>query len=380
MNRMNPFLYMDEHRDEIVRTYEDLHQLAEPSWHEEKTARYLRERLEAAGIAVTRFEGHHGFYAEIPGKNAEIVALRADMDALVQEVDGVVRPNHSCGHDAHSTLALYSALAIQASGAVPPKTMRFLFQPAEEKMGGALQMMKDGALEGVTKLIGVHLRPEMEVPYGSAAPAILHGSSSSIRGTITGLQAHGARPALGKNVIEAASFLVQALQNIRLQDGCSFSVKMTQLQAGGETVNVIPDRATFSLDVRAQSNEGMAELRRKTEHAMSQTGALMGMDVEWEWSGVTPAAVANANMIQVAQKAIGQVLGEDKIADICVTPGGEDFHFYAIHRPELATTMIGLGCGLTPVLHHPQMTFQTDALIYGAKIMTAAIYEAAQHS
>lgn len=380
MNPMNPFSYLDEHRDEIVRTYEELHQLAEPSWHEEKTAKYLRDRLEAAGMSVTRFSDHYGFYAEIPGDSPEVVALRADMDALVQEVDGVVRPNHSCGHDAHSTLALYSGLSIQASGIRPAKTMRFIFQPAEEKMGGALQMMKDGALDGVTKLIGVHLRPEIEVPYGSAAPAIFHGSSSSVKGTITGLQAHGARPAFGKNVIEAAAVLVQALQNIRLQDGCAFSVKMTQLQAGGETSNVIPDRATFTLDVRAQSNEGMAELRMKTEHAMSQAGALMGMEVEWEWSGVTPAAVANVEMIQLAKTAISQVLGEDKVTAACVTPGGEDFHFYAVHRPELATTMIGLGCGLTPVLHHPQMSFQTDALIYGAKIMTAAICEAARTS
>lgn len=374
---MNLLTYLDEQQDQILQTYNDLHLLAEPSWQEEKTARYLRERLTEAGIAVKTFEGHHGFIAEIAGDSEEVVALRADMDALVQEVDGVVRPNHSCGHDAHSTLALYSALAIRTAGVKPAKTIRFLFQPAEEKLGGALQMIKDGALQNVTKLMGVHLRPQIEVPFGKAAPAILHGSSTSLKGTITGLQAHGARPAFGKNVIEAASFLVQALQNIRLEAGCVYSVKMTQLQAGGETSNVIPDRGTFTLDLRAQTNEGMAELKKKTEHVITQTGELMGVGMEWNWRGVAPAATPNAEMIALARQAIGKVLGDEHVTDVCVTPGGEDFHFYPLHHPEVASTMIGLGCGLKPVLHHPNMSFDTEALVYGAKILTTAIWDAA---
>lgn len=372
-----PLAYLDEQRENILQTYQDLHALAEPSWQEEKTAAYLRDKLLDAGIPVKRFDGHHGFIAEIAGSTEEVVALRADMDALVQEVDGVVKPNHSCGHDAHSTLVCYSALAIAASGVKPAKTIRFLFQPAEEKLGGALQMMKDGALQNVTKLMGVHLRPENEVPYGKAAPAILHGSSTSLTGTITGVQAHGARPAFGRNVIEAASFLVQALQNIRLEASCPFSVKMTQLQAGGDTSNVIPDRGTFTLDLRAQTNQGMDELRQKTEHVMKQTAELMGVGMEWNWRGVAPAATSNDEMIAIAQKAIAHVLGSEHVANICVTPGGEDFHFYSLHHSSVVSTMIGLGCGLKPVLHHPKMSFDTEALVYGAKILTAAIVEAA---
>lgn len=372
-----PLTFLDGQRENILQTYRELHALAEPSWQEEKTAAYLCNKLLDAGIQAKRFDGHHGFIAEIAGETNEVVALRADMDALVQEVDGVVRPNHSCGHDAHSTMVCYSALAIAECGEKPLKTIRFLFQPAEEKLGGALQLMKDGALQNVTKLMGVHLRPENEVPYGMAAPAILHGSSTSLTGTITGVQAHGARPAFGRNVIEAASFLVQALQNIRLETNCPFSVKMTQLQAGGETSNVIPDHGTFTLDVRAQTNQGMDELRNKIEHAIKQTAELMGVGIEWNWRGIAPAATANAEMIAIAQKAIAHVIGSDNVADVCVTPGGEDFHFYSLHQPEVGSTMIGLGCGLKPVLHHPKMTFHTDALVYGAKILTAAIVEAA---
>lgn len=379
MNWLMSCQYLSERREEIIRTYNELHQLAEPSWMEEKTSQYLFNRLQEAGISVRRFSGHYGLIAEIPGESEEdVVALRADMDALVQEVDGIVKANHSCGHDAHSTMVLYAALAIAACGLRPKRTIRFLFQPAEEKVGGALRMMQDGALCNVRMLFGVHLRPAVEVPYGKAAPAILHGASTSIHGVIKGLQAHASRPQFGKNVIETASVLVQALQGIRLKSGIPFSVKMTQLQAGGETSNVIPDKATFKLDLRAQSNEGMAELMDKTFRAMEKVAALMDTPIEWEVAGSVPAATLNDQAIQRMQNAIAQVLGEENVMPPCVTPGGEDFHFYPLHTPGLVTTMLGLGCDLKPGLHHPQMSFNPEALVYGAQILTTALIDAAQ--
>ncbi|WP_232697146.1 M20 peptidase aminoacylase family protein [Brevibacillus daliensis] len=377
MSKTKLSTFLTERQDEIISTYNQLHQLAEPSWQEEKTSQFLVDALQKAGIMVKRFDGHYGFIAEIPGEQEEVVGLRADMDALVQEVDGVVKPNHSCGHDAHSTLVLYSALAIASMGITPKKTIRFLFQPAEEKLGGAMKMIEDGALKSVTQLMGVHLRPEMEVPFGKAAPAIFHGATTFLKGTIKGLQAHAARPAYGKNVIEAATVLVQALQNIRLTANSGFSVKMTQLQAGGETSNVIPDRATFTLDVRAQTNEGMDELREKTDHAIKYSGELMGVDIVAEWGGFVPAAVPNESMIKLAEQAITDVLGAENLTEPCVTPGGEDFHFYPLKCPTVQSTMVGLGCGLKPVLHHPNMSFDTTALVYGAQILATAAWEAA---
>lgn len=365
--------YLRECQADIVRTYEELHELAEPSWQEEKTSQYLAQRLQAAGLTVRTYPGHFGLTVDIPGEEEGVVALRADMDALVQEVDGVVRPNHSCGHDGHSTMVLYAALAFAAAGIRPKKTVRFLFQPAEEKVGGALQMMKDGALEGVEMLFGVHVRPVMELANGTAAPAILHGASASIHGTISGLQAHASRPERGKNVIETASMLVQSLQNIRLEAGCPFSVKMTQLAAGGDTSNVIPDRATFKLDVRAQTNEGMEELQEKLKHTMQHVGSLMGTPIEWSIPGAVPAATFNERAAGMMREAISLVLGEENIAGPCVSPGGEDFHFYTYHNPGLAGTMLGLGCGLAPGLHHPDMSFDTKALVAGAQILATSV-------
>jgi amidohydrolase len=135
---MNPIEYIDRHQESLLKTYHDLHSLAEPSWQEEKTSRYILECLKKAGLTVKTFHSHYGIVAEIPGQSNQVVALRADMDAIVQEVGGMVKPNHSCGHDAHSTMVLYAALAIASSGIRPKRTLRFLFQPAEETGEGAL--------------------------------------------------------------------------------------------------------------------------------------------------------------------------------------------------------------------------------------------------
>jgi len=368
--------YLKKSRDDILRTYEELHLLAEPSWQEEKTSKYLADRLRAAGLAVRTYLGHFGMTVDIEGEEKTFIGLRADMDALVQEVDGVVKPNHSCGHDGHSTMVLYVALAFAAAGIRPKKSVRFLFQPAEEKAEGALQMIKDGAVDDVEMLFGVHVRPLMELENGTAAPAILHGASASVYGTISGVQAHASRPERGKNVIETAAALVHFLQNIRLVAGCPFSVKMTQLSAG-ETSNVIPDRATFKLDVRAQTNEGMRELREKIGHVMEQVANLMGTPIEWRFSAGAPAAILNERAAGIMREAITRVIGAENTRPPCVTPGAEDFHYYTSEKPELAGTMLGLGCGLTPGLHHPKMSFDTRALVVGAQILAAAVYNAA---
>jgi len=176
------------------------------------------------------------------------------MDALIQEVNGSVKPNHSCGHDAHSTMVLYSALALAESNHSFYHTIRFIFQPAEEKAGGALQMMKDGALDCVKFLGRIHLRPAMEVAMGMAAPVIQHSSNATITGRFKGVQAHAARPEEGNNPIEAAAILIQKIKELRLDENTPYSIKITELHAGIAT-NAIPETAHFTFDLRAETNE-----------------------------------------------------------------------------------------------------------------------------
>lgn len=377
---MDPIIYIDQHKELLLKTFHDLHELAEPSWKEEKTSAYIANRLKEAGLMPKTFQNHFGIIVEIPGQSNQVVALRADLDALVQDVFGVVKANHSCGHDAHSTMVLHTALAIAASKWRPKHTLRFIFQPAEEKGEGALQMIKEGALDHVTYLFGVHLRPSFEIPYGKASPVIVHGSAGTIKGTIQGIQAHAARPQDGINVIEVASLLVEELKKSQLRTDVLHSIKMTQLIVNNDSSNIIPGMAEFSLDLRAQTNEVMQELQGLMKEIVEEVSAQTRAMIDWKMVELVPAATKNEMAMEITKRAIATILGEQNVVPTCIPQGGEDFHFYTAKHQELKATMVGLGCGLSPGLHHPEMKFQLDALHYGTKILTKTILLASEQT
>lgn len=250
----------------IMDIFDHLHANPEVSWKEYQTTEYLTEKLKEADCRTRTFDDCTGVVGEI-GEGSPVVAVRADIDALWQEVDGVFQANHSCGHDSHMTMALGTMMLLKSQPKLPKGTIRFIFQPAEEKGGGALKMIEKGVLDDVDFLYGVHVRPVQETANGRCAPSILHGSSQHIEGLIIGEEAHGARPHLGLNSIEIAALLVQKLSFIHLDPGIPHSVKMTKLQAGGESSNIIPGKASFSLDLRAQTNAAMEKLTAETERA-----------------------------------------------------------------------------------------------------------------
>lgn len=375
---MEPIQFIEQQKELIIHTYHDLHAIAEASWEEEKTSNYIKNRLIEAGFKVKSFKNHYGIIAEIEGQHKTVVALRADMDALVQEVDGVIKANHSCGHDAHSTMVLFSALAIASSGIKPKLTLRFIFQPAEEKGEGALQMIEDGALENVVTLFGIHLRPYKEVHFFKASPVIIHGSAQTIRGTIRGLQAHASRPQDGINAIEVASSIIQKLLNLQIETDVPYSIKMTQLRTENEATNIIPETANFAIDMRAQTNDVMKNLSELSNDLFKTVMEESGAKLTWKMEEYVPAAVINDKAINFAERAIAEIIGNENVMQNCISNGGEDFHFYTNRYPNLSATMIGLGCDLSPGLHHPKMNFNLEALQYGTKILTKTVLLASE--
>ena len=213
----------------------------------------------------------------------------------------------------------------------------------------------------------------MELADGKHAPAIVHGAAKLFTGTITGVEAHGARPEQGVNAIEVAAALVAAIKNIWISPKESASIKMTQIQAGGTSTNIIPGTATFSIDARAQTNETMVHISAGLEKAIAAVSTLYDATITTEIGAHIAAAQVNEQARDIMKQAIIETVGVENCAPPIVTPGGEDFHFYAYTRPQLKTTMLGLGCGVTPGLHHPQMTFNTKQLHTGVNIITKAL-------
>ncbi|MGO4889701.1 M20 peptidase aminoacylase family protein [Anaerobacillus sp. MEB173] len=362
---------VEELVEKLNEVFEHLHANPELSWKEEKTTVYIKHLVEEYGVEVKTFPDCTGLIAEI-GNGKPVVAVRADMDALSQEVDGVIQANHSCGHDAHMTIAvgvLFTLLKLKLSKG----TVRFIFQPAEETGNGSLKMIEKQVVNDVDYLYGVHLRPIQELKGGQAAPAIIHGAGLFIEGKIIGEDTHGARPHLGVNAIEVGATIVELLKGIYLDPQVPYSVKVTKFHSGGQNANIIPGSAMFSLDMRAQSNNALQQLHSKVKHKINAVKSMYDVNIILRTIDYVPAAEIDKQAQAFMKEAIIQVLGKDNTVDPIVTSGGDDFHYYTIKHPNIKATMLGLGANLKPGLHHPKMTFDRKAILTGIEILTHAL-------
>lgn len=366
-----------------VRTYEEViygwfdhfHANPEISWKEVETTKKIASILDEMNIEYKLFSNVTGLVAEI-GQGKEVVAVRADIDALWQEVDGTMRANHSCGHDANISMVL--GALIQLKDATLKKRIRFIFQPAEETGGGAIEMVKHGVVDDVSYLFGVHLRPIEELPFGKVTPAIHHGAALFLNGTIHGVDAHGARPHQGKNAIDVAFAIQQMLKNIYINPFEVYSAKLTKIVADGGSTNIIPGNASFSIDVRAQKNSVLDDLQKRIESGFKSISDMFGVKINWDWIEKTPGAEVSEEATYIAKASIIEALGIECLEKPISTPGSDDFHFYTVLRPHIKAAMIGIGADLAPGLHHPKMTFKKEALVTGAKVLTTILRNVSQ--
>lgn len=361
--------------DIIHEWFNHFHTHPEVSWQEYNTTKKIAEILDALGVSYERFDGVTGLIAEI-GQGKDVVAVRADIDALWQEVDGVMQANHSCGHDANMTMVLGALYKLKD---LPLESrIRFIFQPAEETGGGALSMVERGAVEDVSYLFGVHLRPHEELPLGKIAPAIHHGAAAFLQGEIQGVDAHGARPHQGKNAIDVVFAIQQMLKAIYIDPFEIYSAKMTKIVADGGSVNIIPGKATFSIDVRAQKNEVLANLQDRIARGFAHIQEMYDVEIAFDWEDITPGAEVSEEAARIAELSIIEALGMDYLAAPVQTPGSDDFHYYTVKKPELKAAMIGIGANLAPGLHHPNMMFEEQALFDGIDVLTTTLKNAAK--
>ncbi|MCM3711557.1 M20 peptidase aminoacylase family protein [Sporosarcina luteola] len=356
----------------VMETFNHLHANPELSWEEVNTTAFIREKLEEAGCTVTVFDDCTGVVGDIGNFSGDvpIIALRADMDALWQEVDGEMKANHSCGHDAHMTMVLGVLQRVKDRKDILNQIgIRFIFQPAEEVGAGALKLVEKGVVDNVDFYYGIHLRPFQETENGKAAPAIVHGATGTIAFEIRGDDAHGARPHLTRNAVEIGTYIVNAIHTIHLDPNIPHSAKVTRFQAGGRSTNIIPGSATLAVDLRAQQNEAMDILVKRVHDVLDSARSLFNATITITEEYGIAAAVVHPEAEAMARSAIAAVLGEENTTDPISTPGGDDFHFYTIKKPHLKATMVGLGCDLKPGLHHPNMTFERDAMFNGIDVL-----------
>jgi amidohydrolase len=351
-----------------------LHAAPEPSGQEVKTAAYLAEELRRAGYEVHEVarEGY-GAVGILKGKEpGPVVGIRGDIDALRHVVDGKEVCVHSCGHDAHAAMALTLAEEVAKEG-IARGTLKIFFQPAEETLMGARSMVESGWASDLDYMFGMHLRPIQEAKAGQATAALWHGGTYTLEASIAGRMAHGARPHLGVNAIDAAVLVVNAVTCIWETPVEGWSAKVTKFNSNGLINNAVPDGVDLVFDLRAQKNDVVESLLQKLSAIVASVPAGLGAVGTVKKTYGAPAAEYDAEAITLLEKAIVSILGREGLVPPIITPGSDDFHFYKKARPTLKAGFVGLGADLTPGLHDPKMTFKEEVLPDGVKILKYAV-------
>lgn len=265
---------IDGYADELTAIRRDLHAHPEIGFEEVRTSGIVADKLKSWGIEVHRGLGGTGVIGVIKGKGSsgKRIGLRADMDALPMEENTNLKWSskipgrfHGCGHDGHTTMLLGTARYLAETRNFDG-TVHLIFQPAEEGLGGARAMIKDGLFEKFPcdELYGLHNAPDLNHGEIAILPGPAMASADFFDLRITGYGAHGAMPERSKDAVIIATTLAQAIQTIvsrNVEPLQAAVVSITQIHAGS-AYNVIPGDAhlcgtirTFSKEVRALVSE-----------------------------------------------------------------------------------------------------------------------------
>lgn len=355
---------------EAIQYRTELHKLAELSGQEIKTAQYIQNKLEEMGFNVRSGVGGHGLVVDIDsGVAGPTVMLRADIDALpYADPDDPERIEaiHACGHDAHAAILLAAAPEIRKN--LKKGKIRLAFQPAEESLQGALAMIKDGVLDGVDIVVGSHIRPVQDLPFGKYCASLNHVACATVEVRIDGKQAHAARPHLGINPIEAASQYIASVGLIKIDPNKSWSVKPTQIHSEVGATNSIPSFVKIAYDLRAQDNAALEAIIGRMKLAAAGLEGSFGAKASCEVTEYCPGPEYDEALGELFKETVAGTFGKEALGANC-GGGGEDFHFYKKAKPELRVLYYGIGSGAAPGLHDRNMNFKEEILPQASQLL-----------
>jgi amidohydrolase len=371
----------------LIEIRRHIHSHPELSGQEYQTAAYVAGVLSSCGLHVQELVGKTGVIAELPGskQDSRLLAVRTDMDALpIHERTGLDfashKPGimHACGHDVHTTIGLGTAMVLSQLGETLPGDVRFLFQPAEETAQGALWMIRDGAMQGVSAIFSVHVFPSIPggalgIRYGA-----LTAAADDLELIITGESGHGARPHEAIDAIWIAAQVITTLQQAISRTHNPLRpvvLSIGQIQ-GGRAPNVIADQVRMLGTVRSLHPETSASLPMWIERIVAGVCESYGARYELHYRRGVPSVQNDPVLTQIVESAAQDVWGSDRI-QILLEPslGAEDFALYLEHAPG---TMFRLGVAHPDQpnypLHHPQFHVNEAAIVTGVVTMACAVY------
>jgi amidohydrolase len=378
----------------VVAWRRDLHQHPELSFEEQRTSAVVAAHLRALGMEVQAPVGKTGVVGILRGgKPGPVVALRADMDGLpvTELVDlpfkSTVRTQwqgqevgvmHACGHDNHVAILMGAAEVLAGMKAQLPGTVKFLFQPAEEGLGGAQAMVDDGALTNPapSAVFGLHVWPTHVGSIGvRQGPIMAAAGNFSI--IIKGKQTHGSQPWSGVDPIVVASQVVLGLQTIASrQVNVAYlpSVLTVGQIAGGNRSNIIPDSVVMVGTLRTFDDAMRADIARRITRTAEDIARSAGATaiVKVDQGGLVTAN--DTSLTDRMLPTLRRAAGANGVQFINPVMGSEDFPVFTQKIPGifffLGVTPKDKDPATVPVNHSPLFFADEGALITGVRAMT----------
>ena len=373
---------VDAQADQLIEVRRDLHAHPELSWAEERTTSVIAKRLDQVGLVPTPLP-RNGLMVDIGTGSGPLVGLRADLDALpvddrtddpwASTVQGVA---HACGHDLHASALLGAGLALAGIADRMPGRVRLIFQPAEEIMpGGALMAIEAGALDGVSRIFGLHADPAIDVGTVGLREGPLTGAADSLDVLLDGKGGHTSRPHLTEDLTFALGKLVTELPAVlsrRLDPRAGVSV-VWGIVRSGSAVNVIPSTGRAGGTVRMLDAVAWAEAEALVRDTIEQIVEPYGVEPTVTYVRGVPPVVNEHRSTMLLGKAVDTVLGEEANVATSQSLGGEDFAWYLESVPgamgRLGTRTPG---GPTYDLHQGDLRVDERAISVGAKVLATA--------
>ncbi|PCD04793.1 peptidase M20 [Sphingomonas spermidinifaciens] len=405
-----------DYKAELAAMFDWFHRNPELSFKETKTAaRMAAELRKVPGMQVTENVGGTGVVGVLRNGSGPVILVRADMDGLPVEeksglpyaskarqvgVDGVEAPvMHACGHDTHITAMVGTAKRMAALKDRWQGTVVFIVQPAEERVGGAAAMVKDGLYKRFPKpeaALAFHVSSELAAGKVSASEGIQYSSSDSIDITVPGIGAHGASPHMGKDPVYMASQLVVALQGLvsREQQPLKPGVITVGSFHSGLKHNIISDEAKLQVTVRANDEAERARLIAGIRRVAKGIGELNGMPADRmpvvTVTEGTPTTINDGALARRLNATMVQALGAENVVPFEQKGmGAEDFaylvepdtgvkgYYFAVGgTPQATIDAAAKGGPPVPSHHSPLFKIAPEpAIVTGTIAMTAALLD-----
>ena len=361
-----------------------LHAMPELAFKEVETSRYLAERLEAlspdrlkVGVAET------GVVADVKGaRPGRAVLVRADIDGLpIQEAGELAFRStrrgvmHACGHDVHMAIALEVARAMAERRAQLSGMVRFVFQPAEERGLGAKPMIEAGVLDGIDRVIGLHVWSELPVGQVSVRPGAMMAGSDMFTLTIRGAGGHGAQPQYTVDAVVIAAQVVSAIQTLASRETAPAAPVVITLGSihGGSAANIVASEVVIQGTLRSLDPELRARLVRRIAELAEGIATAMRGHCQFSLESAVPPVVNDGSVATMVAEAARTVVGEDAVVMFEPLMVAEDFAYFLQARSGCFFLLGGAPEGARVGHHTAEFRIDERCLQLGFRVMMAAV-------